>query len=104
MRYYKFLLNATLYITGSEPFMPKKACTFCILCQNSITRPIWQVRLKGITVCEQQSMSNHLQFKSGQPNLLIWKKRSIHSNSVDKETMLCFDALTFECLEIDTSL
>ena len=28
--------------------------------QNSTTRPTWQVRLKGVKVCAQQNMTNHL--------------------------------------------
>ena len=31
---------------------------------NSTTRPTWQVRLKGVKFCAQQSMSNYLQFGS----------------------------------------
>ena len=34
--------------------------------QNSTTLPTWQVRLKGHKVYAQQSVSNHLQFGSGQ--------------------------------------
>ena len=30
--------------------------------------------LNGVKVCVQQSMSNHLQFGSGQRNRPIWKK------------------------------
>ena len=34
--------------------------------QNYTTRPPWQVSLKGVKVCAQQSMSSHLQFDRGQ--------------------------------------
>ena len=37
-----------------------------VLGQNCTTRPTWQVSLKGIKVCAQRSMSNYLQFGSGQ--------------------------------------
>ena len=33
--------------------------------QNSTTTPTWQMIVKGVTVCSQQSMPNHLPVGSG---------------------------------------
>ena len=41
--------------------------------RNYTTRPPWQVSLKGVKVCAQQSMTNHLQFGDGQWIRPIWK-------------------------------
>ena len=45
-----------------------------IRAQNSTARPTWQVRVKSVEICDQQSMPNHLPAGNWQSLLPIWKK------------------------------
>ena len=54
--------------------------------QKSTVRPTWQVRLKGVKVCVQQSMPNHLQFDSEQ-SILVTSFNFFQRNKIVRPVM-----------------